>query len=141
MSLLSDILKEIPLSAVLKEKITALETENASLKTENAILKDDLRQLRQEIQKLKESTANVSPSFELDETMERILIALAQPDEGVDKITLAGALRLSVPRVEYYLHILEEQDYIFGVHSYLGYESIYHLTQKGREFLIKKNLI
>ena len=44
MGLLTDIAKEIPISAVLKEKIEALEAENGALKTEVAILKDDLRE-------------------------------------------------------------------------------------------------
>jgi chromosome segregation ATPase len=48
MGLLTDIAKEIPISAVLKEKIETLEAENASLKTEVAILKDDLREAKAE---------------------------------------------------------------------------------------------
>lgn len=52
MSILTDILKEIPLSAVLREKVSTIETENAALKTENAILKDDLRQAKSQITQL-----------------------------------------------------------------------------------------
>jgi regulator of replication initiation timing len=37
-----DLLKEVPLSAVLKEKIAALEAENKALKAENAVLKEKL---------------------------------------------------------------------------------------------------
>ncbi|MDQ3816432.1 MAG: hypothetical protein M3362_01925 [Acidobacteriota bacterium] len=143
MSLLSDILKEIPLSAVLREKISALEEENASLKTENAILKDDLRHLHQEMQKLSENANANPPALNLEETMEKILVILAQNDERKTKNTLARALRLTVPRVEYYLHILEEHNYIYGIHIPLGTgePSPYHLTQQGRAFLIEKNLI
>jgi hypothetical protein len=119
-----------------------LEAENASLKTENAILKDDLRQLRQEIEKLKEKPSSGSLALSLDETMERILIALAQGDEGVEKNNLAKTLRLKIPRLEYYLHILEEHHYIYGIYVPIGGAPItYHLTQKGREFLIEKDLI
>jgi len=46
MGLFTDIAKEIPISAVLKEKIETLEAENASLKTEVAILKDDFREAK-----------------------------------------------------------------------------------------------
>jgi len=58
MSILTDILKEIPLSAVLRErlseaesKMAALEKENAILKTENAILKTENETLRMDLQK------------------------------------------------------------------------------------------
>ena len=42
MGLLTDILKEIPQAAVLKEKIADIEAKYAASDTENAILKDDL---------------------------------------------------------------------------------------------------
>ena len=44
MGLLTDILKEIPQAAVLREKIASIEAKYAAADTENAILKDDLRQ-------------------------------------------------------------------------------------------------
>jgi regulator of replication initiation timing len=60
MSVITDILKEIPLSAVLKERLTeaeakmaALEKENAVLNTENQNLRVDLQQARDEIERLK----------------------------------------------------------------------------------------
>jgi hypothetical protein len=65
MGLLTDIAKEIPISAVLKEKIEALEAENGALKTEVAILKDDLREaqaanksLLDEINRIREQPSN-----------------------------------------------------------------------------------
>ena len=61
MSIITDILKEIPLSAVLKErladadtKMAALERENASLKTENKSLRIDLKTAQDEIERLKQ---------------------------------------------------------------------------------------
>ena len=79
MSLLSDILKEIPLSAVLKEKIASIENENAQLKTEIAILKDDLREARKKNERLKTENERVSQTPEaLDEEKERILKVLSQ---------------------------------------------------------------
>jgi hypothetical protein len=57
MGIFTDILKEIPLSAVLRERLTdaetkmaALEQENASLKTQVASLTRDLQQARGEIE-------------------------------------------------------------------------------------------
>jgi len=78
MSLLADILKEIPLSAVLREKVANLEAENAALKTENAILKDDLRQAKVENQQLDSLLQGLTrdPGL-LDESEAQILLAMA----------------------------------------------------------------
>ena len=46
MGLLTDILKEVPLSTELRKKIAKTEAENDALKTENVILKDDLREAK-----------------------------------------------------------------------------------------------
>jgi hypothetical protein len=43
-----DLLKDIPLSAVLREKIIDIETENKALKAENAILKVKLEESEQQ---------------------------------------------------------------------------------------------
>jgi len=57
MSIITDILKEIPLSAVLKERLSqaearsaALEQENASLKAENAVLHQQAENLHSALQ-------------------------------------------------------------------------------------------
>ncbi len=79
MSLLSDILKEVPLSSVLKEKITDLEAKNAALETEVAILKDELRKAKQEIAVLRADISERDKvSFEIDDTAQNILKLLAQ---------------------------------------------------------------
>ena len=49
-----DWFKEIPLSAVLKEKLIGLENENASLKSENAVLKISLSQEQEKRRTLEE---------------------------------------------------------------------------------------
>jgi regulator of replication initiation timing len=61
MSIITDILKEIPLSAVLKERLTqaeasmaALEQEKASLKAENSTLKQENENLRVDLKKATE---------------------------------------------------------------------------------------
>ena len=60
MGIITDILKEIPLSAVLRERLTdaeakmaTLEKENATLKTENQNLRVDLKKAQDEVERLK----------------------------------------------------------------------------------------
>jgi hypothetical protein len=73
MSIITDILKEIPLSAVLKERLTeaeakmaALEKENAVLKAENQNLRVDLQKAQEEIRTLKDWEQVRSQYFLLD---------------------------------------------------------------------------
>ncbi len=49
MGIIFDILKDVPLSAALKEKIVKLESEMSVLKTENAILKSENEELKSKI--------------------------------------------------------------------------------------------
>lgn len=58
MGIVTDILKELPLSAILRERLTeaeakmaALEKENAVLKAENAVLKAENQDLRVNLEK------------------------------------------------------------------------------------------
>ena len=72
MGLLTDIAKEIPISAVLREKVETLEVENASLKTEVATLKDDLREAKAKNKRLQGEIDNIhrQPSNErLEKTL------------------------------------------------------------------------
>jgi hypothetical protein len=68
MGIITDILKEIPLSAVLREKIVDLETKMSALEAENLVLKkenSDLNSLvvnlRQEIQRRDDIFQNKKP--------------------------------------------------------------------------------
>jgi hypothetical protein len=54
MGIITDILKDVPLSAVLREKLLTADKENESLKSENAIQEQTLTQKEQEIQRLKQ---------------------------------------------------------------------------------------
>ena len=140
MSLLSDILKEVPLSTVLKEKIADLEAQNAALQTEIAILKDDLRQAQAESKRLKQEIESFTHSG-LDEVSIKILTYLAQSGGLVEDSELEATLQLPATRVKYHAGQLEQQGYIEGQHFAGGELSLYSLTQKGREYAVKNNLI
>ena len=55
-----DLLKDVPLSAVLKEKITALETENKSLKSENSVLNGKLAQSEEQRRALEKQIVEIN---------------------------------------------------------------------------------
>jgi DNA-binding MarR family transcriptional regulator len=142
MGFLTDVLKEVPLSAVLREKIAAFEAENASLKTENAILKDDLRQAKGEVVKLKEEIQRLTHQDDLDEMSVKILAYLADSDgELIEATDLERITGLHPARVKHLTDNLEKQGYVAGRHSGGGVVSLYNLTPKGREYAVKNNLV
>ncbi len=142
MSLLSDILKEVPLSSVLKEKITDLEAKNAALETEVAILKDELRKAKQEIAVLRADISERDKvSFEIDDTAQNILKLLAQHNVDIPEDYLANALQIHPTRLSYYLTEMETADYVHQSVYTDGTPSEYSLTQKGRKYALSNNLL
>lgn len=149
MSLFSDILKGLPENAVLRSKVNEVEAESAALKTENAILKDDNRTLKIEIQKLEAEIVKLNDEIHklthagnLHETEIKILVYLADEHTLNFNDSMVINLNLKEPRLHYFLETLRERKYI----SYIGGSSVgeaikYDLTQRGREFLFKNNLI
>jgi DNA-binding transcriptional ArsR family regulator len=142
MGLLTDILKEIPQAAVLKEKIAAIEAKYAAADTENAILKDDLRKANTEIVKLRKQVEDLTPKDDLDEIEMQLLQRIVKygPDNQYVGV-FTQDMGLQRQRIEYHLQRLLETGYVesglydpdFGEH--------YELTQKARSLLIRNGLL
>ena len=85
-----DLLKEVPLSAVLRENIIALETENKSLNNENAVLKMKLEESEQQRRALEnqiEQELAERHRITLSEKHGQVLLAVANKSgSGVDVI-------------------------------------------------------
>lgn len=139
MGLLTDILKDIPLAANLQEKIRTLESKYAALETENAILKDDLRDSNLANANLTKEIGKLTDSFDPDETAKKILSLVAQ--DATYKQELELSLKLHPTRIEYYLHQLIERRYIVSKRSMRTRPTSYHLTQKGREYVLRNDLL
>ena len=138
MGWLTDIFKDVPLSAELREKLEKIEGENDALKTDNVILKDDLREARAQILRLEKRLEQFTHHSELDEIDVLILKEIALTSEPAASY-LAKKVNLDVPVVEFRLDRLADIDYL-STWSIGGVER-YSLEPKGREYLIKKNLI
>jgi len=141
MSLLADILREIPLSTVLREKIATIDAENAALQTENAILKDDLREAKAQTTQLSKEIDRLT---HIDENLDEIEVALlrALTNKSVHEIEqLAGIVGSDLTRVEYHLEKLIAADYVSVPPPIIAGPTWYYLEHKGREYLIKRNLI
>jgi DNA-binding MarR family transcriptional regulator len=142
MGFLTDLLKDLPLTSVLREKIATFESENAALQTEVAILKDDKRKLEAENKRLKDEIKSFTHTDDLHETEIKILVHLANLDGSDDEENIVASLKLGQTRTDYFLQSLWDKDYIRRSAVLMsGQEVIYYLEQKGREYLIKNDLI
>lgn len=138
MGLLTEILKEVPLSAELRKKIAKIEAENDGLKTENVILKDNLREAKAQIIKLEKRIDHFTHNPELDETDILILKEIALTTDPAASY-IAEKLNLSLTIIDFRLQRLIDIDYL-STWSIGGAER-YSLQPKSQEYLIKNNLI
>lgn len=138
MGWLTDLFKDVPLSAELREKLADVEAENDAVKTDNVILKDDLRQAKAQILKLEKKLDTYSHDPELDETDIGILKEVAVTSEPPASY-LAKKLSIDLGALDFRLEQLTETDYL-SAWSIGGIER-YSLRPKGREYLIKHNLV
>ena len=138
MGWLTDIFQDVPLSTELREKLATVEAESDALKTDNVILKDDLREARAQILTLEKRLEQFEHHSELDQTDVLILREIALTSEPAASY-LVTKLNLELSVVELRLEQLTDLDYL-STWSIGGVER-YSLEPKGREYLIKKNLI
>ena len=138
MGWLTDRFKDIPLPLELREKLAAVEAENDSLKTDNVILKDDLRQAKAELIRLEKRLDQYTHNPELDETDVSILKEIALTSEPAASY-LSAKLSIEIGALDFRLEQLTETDYL-SAWSIGGIER-YSLRPKGREYLIRHNLI
>jgi hypothetical protein len=138
MGWLTDLFKDTPLPLQLREKLAAVEAENDSLKTDNVILKDDLRQAKGQLLRLEKQLDQYTHNPELDETDVNILKEVALTSEPAASY-LSAKLSIEIGALDFRLEQLTETDYL-STWSIGGIER-YSLRPKGREYLIRHNLI
>jgi hypothetical protein len=142
MGFLTDLLKDIPLSANLQEKLRTLEAKYAAVETENAILKDDKRKLEAENKRLKQEIESLTHTDDITEIERKILALFGDPNGDHTAEGIVEELRLHPTKVDYYLEALVNKRYIRQAGVYAVSEPIpYYIEQKGREYLIENNLI
>jgi hypothetical protein len=133
MGIITDILKDLPLSAVLREKLQELERKYVALEAENT-------RLKQENEELKSRLEEPTRTGELTEPEVRILVLLSSCNRELTPHIIASELGLSLTKAEYYLERMYDK-HIYS-HDYAdGRPSEYYLIQKGRQYLIENGLI
>jgi FtsZ-binding cell division protein ZapB len=134
MGIITDILKELPLNAVLRDKLQELERKYDALGVENSKLKEENQNLKN---KLKELTS----TGKLSEPEVNILLLLSSCNRELTSEMIASQLCLNLTKTEYYLERMYKEEYVYSHDWCDGRSSEYYLIQKGREYLIENNLI
>ena len=138
MGWLTDLFRDVPLPVELREKLAAVEGENDALKTDNLILRDDLRETKAQTLRLQKQLDQYSHQPELDEADIRILKEVALTSEPAASY-LSKKLNIDFGVIDFRLAQLTETDYL-STWSIGGIER-YSLRPKGREYLIRHNLV
>jgi hypothetical protein len=138
MGWLTDLFRDVPLSGELREKLAAVEAENDALKTDNLILRDDLRETKAQTLRLQKQLDGYAHHAELDEADIRILKEVALTSEPAASY-LSKQLNIDFGVIDFRLTQLTETDYL-STWSIGGVER-YSLRPKGREYLIRHNLV
>jgi predicted nuclease with TOPRIM domain len=138
MGWLTDLFKDVALPDELRAKLAAVEAENDSLKTDNVLLKDDLRQAKAQVLRLEKRLDQYTHTPDLDEMDVSILKEVAVTSEPAASY-LSAKLSIELGALDFRLEQLTETDYL-SAWSIGGIER-YSLRPKGREYLIRHNLI
>ena len=143
MGLITDLIKEYPALSVAKERLALAQEKYDALSMENEKLKAKVKYLEQENKQLKTKLDEIVPHGEenLSEIEINILklFGIAGHDLVIDAV--ASRLGLSQTKTEYYLSKLCDEEYLGFPLIMGGGETEYYLQQKGREYLVKNDLI
>ena len=144
--LLDDVLKGLPDNARLRGDVIAYAKRIEELESEIASLKDDKRELQAANKRLNERLTEQTDrqgdnteDLNLDD-MEIEFLKMMSAFESLTAESIAQGRQLHLQRVRFHLERLISLDLIDSF-SPFGDPAIHNLTQKGRAYLIQKNLL
>ena len=141
MGWLTDLLKEIPASAVLKEKLETREAEYEQLKAERDGLRQELRATRDELESLKQQLQRSQAQGELDDNEKKLIALMAEVDPNrVVAPAIAGQLGLTPIRAQHHLDRLVQLGHVHAAHFVAPRPTQYGLTQQGRKYALDAGL-
>jgi chromosome segregation ATPase len=144
MGIIWDLVKEIPLSGVLKEKITDLDAKVAGMETEITLLNGQLTRAKNTIQQLTDENrelrtqAGSAATTDLNVTERRILDLFSRSDpETVSSESISTILSEIRPmEIELYIHELEKRGMLMIAGHRINGGPSYQLTDVGRRWII-----
>jgi DNA-binding MarR family transcriptional regulator len=147
MGFFTDIIKDLPVSSALKERMALQEEKSAlllaekddtivALQQENAELRLALEQATVENGVLKEQLQKSLHQSDLSEEEQRVLLYIANHKYPTPE-QISGHLGITLARSNYFLGKLAQDKFVRSVGGY----DRYSIQQKGREYLFAHNLI
>jgi DNA-binding MarR family transcriptional regulator len=143
MGLLQDLLKEVPLSSVLKERVALAEEKFERASKEIESYKQRVAALERENEMLRAQIPSKPPRT-LDGDTARVLVGLFKAAEMEDRDVGAMARELVMERgvLQYHLDRLQEAGLADVTGANYLHEHIYWgLTPKGRQYVVEEKLI
>jgi DNA-binding MarR family transcriptional regulator len=137
-----EMLQQVPLSAVLKERVQLIQEKCDKLSSENDALKQKVSALEREMSLLIAQLPN-KPDGSLDPDTARVLVHLfrAEGDERDVGVT-ANMLGMEKGVVKYHLDRLKDAGFAVSAGgNYLHHHAYWALTPSGRRHVIEKKLI
>jgi len=113
-----DLLKDVPLSAVLREKIVTLESENSSLKVLNAEKDEKIRALEKQISDNEQHPADRVLSFKLH-------------NPSTSESEIAASVGIAPASVKHWLEHMRNAGNMLDEHDHVTGEGIHHLSGLG----------
>ncbi len=148
MSWVADLLKDIPLSVVLKEKISLIELKFeesekkvALLETENANLNIRLLESQKENEILRTQLRVDTESENLDENALQIIRLLSQKGGKRNLWQMEEEIQMPKIQLQYSLAFLEQHSFLESYFRDYTKPTTYELTQKGRKFALDKGFV
>ncbi|MGR3173786.1 MAG: hypothetical protein ACUZ8N_04225 [Candidatus Scalindua sp.] len=147
MGFITDLLKDIPLSAVIREKLIEVEKKLSVFEQQNKQLQTNLNQATKEIQSLKELNQELQRTKDqdtkkIDNVTEQILQQFFDARNDLPLSFIESSLSLDTNIVKYHFDILREHEYI-GLAS-VGLDlpgcsgpALYSISPKGRKYVME----
>lgn len=148
MGWIQDILQEVPLSAVLKERVELAEQKYEHAVSEADFYKKKAEDLERKMQALEieltEHRANAAAmgDSELSEETQAVLVYLFQNEKNdTDQGALAHTLGMELGVAKYHLDLLDTSGFAKCTGgNYLSGEVYWNLTQEGRKYVVERGL-
>ena len=136
-----DLLKDVPLSTVIREQLVSAEKKIALLESENTNLQSQVRELRQEIQRRDDVIQKEKFHDNLLEKLKvDILIFLSVQKGAVTADEVARHLKINPQIAIHHLTELNKKSMILVSHR-MNFPPFWNLADGGRKYLINNNLI
>ena len=131
---MTDLLRDTSLPAVVEKKLREYEQNYSRFEAENVRLKEENRELKTKL-------AGLTSEDEISEDEEKILVLLSKVQGPLADHIISSELGLNPTKAKFYLERMWTKDYVHSQDWTDERPSEYYLIQKGREYLIKNNLV